>query len=780
MTLSNQGYFRSPTVYQDQVVFLCEDDLWQVPLQGGKAYRLTNARSVIHSPVFSPDGQWIACCSREEGEHDVYMLPAEGGPLKRLTFLNTVLYVIGWTRDGKSIIFRSAHQAFHRTNDAWLYQVSLEGGPIQRLEIGPATYLSWASKGKGRVIGRNAINNSYWKRYQGGTSGELWIDVKGDGSFKPLLPDLKGNPIRPQWIHNRIYFISDHEGIGNLYSCQTNGQDLQKESDQQEFYARDTNTDENHILFQSGGRLFGMSIKTKETFPISIQWHSPQTQTQRKFFYGEDYLEYACLHPQGHSLALTARGKLFSMPFWEKASVQYGPRDGVRHRLTSWLHDERLVTISDQAQKVEQLAVFASHPSQKPERLIKLPPGRVQSLGCSPTKNEITLSTNRLELYLLDIDKGKFKKLDQSSHYEIRDVIFSPDGKWLAYSKSISSELTAIFLLNLASKKIHQITQPIRFDFCPAFDPDGKWIYFLSSRTYNPTWDTVQFAATFSRSIKPYLITLKNDIMSPFLPEPHTPGKDSNQDEQEKNSSEKKDKSDKKSEDKESKKESKAKPLEIDFENIENRIIEFPVNEGLYGQIMGLPNKALFTEFPVSGDFDKPNEGPEEDEGILWAYDFDKLEVDQLASNVGTIQITPSAKTLMYRTGNMLRVLEAGVAVPEEESTAPSRKSGWLDLRRIRISINYPAEWQQMFQEAWRLQKEFFWREDLSGVDWQAVYQRYAPLVSHLGARSELSDLIWEMQGELATSHTYEWGGRLSLFSQIPYRSVRGGSGVCS
>ncbi|MGK5091779.1 S41 family peptidase [Deltaproteobacteria bacterium TL4] len=768
MASNYQGYFRNSTVYQNQVVFLCEDDLWQVNLQGGKAYRLTSARSEIASPVYSPDGQWIACCTREEGEHDVYILPSEGGPLRRLTYLNTALYVVGWTPDSQHIIFRSAHQAIHRNNDAWLYMVSHKTREITRFNYGPATFLSYAPKAKGLVLGRNTISNSRWKRYRGGTQGEVWIDPQGKGHFYRILKALQGNPIYPFWIEKRIYFISDHEDLGNLYSCDLKGEALQQETFQQKFYVRYPSTNGTHVVYHAGGDLWAHDLKTKDAYPIPIQWHSPQTQTQRKFVYGDEYFEDIQIHPHGHAVALTSRGKLFSMPLWEDAVTQYGIRNGVRYRLVSWLPDGRLVTVTDQTPKEEKLAVFKHYPVLEPERLIKLPAGRVQDIICSPNKNQVVLTTSRMELYLLDVDKGRLKKLDSSAVKEIKDVTFSPDGRWIAYTKALNMDLTAIFIADLESKKIHQVTQPIRYDFGPSFDPEGRWLYFLSSRNYNPIWDTVQFATTFSRSVKPYLITLKKDIYNPFLPEPHAPGKAVDLETPapvpggtESKNSEKTQKKETKPPKKTKKKEEPEIRIEIDFEGIEQRIIEFPVVDGLYEQILGLHNKVLFSEFPLNGDFDLPSDISEADsEGTIWMYDFEKQEQEQIASPVEWMQINTSSKTLLYSSGSQIRVIESGISLIEgEELSGANRKSGWLDLKRVRISVDYPSEWKQMFQEAWRLQKEFFWNEELSGVDWAQVSQKYFPLLDRIASRSELSDLIWEMQGELATSHTYEWGG---------------------
>ncbi len=771
---SYKGYFRNPTVFKDRVVFVCEDDLWQVPLSGGLALRLTSSGGHIFSPRFSADGQWLACCGRDEGHDDVYILPATGGPLQRLTYLNTAMRVVGWMPEGKRIVFWSTHQSVHQNADARLYTVTIEGGPLQSLPYGPAHFIDFAPDDKGIVLGRNAAHNFRWKRYRGGMTGEIWVRSKGKRKFVRLRfggsrHSLQGNPVSPLWIGSRLYFVCDHQGIGNLYSSLPDGSDLLQETFHEKSYVRDPTTDGQTLVYHAHGDLYSLDPSSKAHHAIDVEWRSPRVQLQRKFFYSDEYLENAAIHPQGHSIALTARGALFSMPLWEKAVSQHGRNQGIRSRLVQWLPDGRMATLLDWQKdegshpvdqtilSQEKLGIFPHHPQLEPELLLDLPPGRVQNMKSSPEKNQLALTTNRMELFLLEIDSQTLSKLDDSPLREIGDITFSPDGNWLAYSKHLALELTAIFLVNLNGKTVRQLTQPVRYDFAPAFDPHGLYLYFLSSRTYNPIADTVQIGVAFSRSIKPYLITLQKETSSPFSLQPHAPGKHKDPDEEKPpigGASLNREKAPR-------------QDLKIDLEGIENRIVEFPVKESLYEQITGLSDKVIFTEFPLTGELEEhEDEKNEKHKGLLWCYDFKKQELEEWGRDVSWMETTPCAQTLLYFSENRIRVVDAVHSIPEEQErypeggeSAPSRKNGWLDLSRVRISVDYAAEWEQMFRETWRLQKEFFWRLDLSGVDWERIYQLYAPLVRRVGSRSELSDLIWEMQGELGTSHAYEYGG---------------------
>ncbi|MBF0290154.1 MAG: PD40 domain-containing protein, partial [SAR324 cluster bacterium] len=393
MNQSYPGYFRSPTVHQDQVVFICEDELWQASLNGGAATRLTNSRGIISTPVFSPDGQWLACCGSEEGNDDIYILSSKGGPLQRLTHINTLMKVVGWSPNCDYVIFWSTHQSTHHNADACLYTVPVAGGPVQKLPYGPAHYIDYSPEQTGIIIGRHAAQNFRWKRYRGGMIGEIWIKLPNKRQFTRILQDLPGNPVCPLWINEHIYFVSDHEGIGNLYSCNINGKGIQQKTFQKEFYVRSPSTDGQTIVYHAGGKLFGFDLSSNREKQIEVECYGSRRQTQRKFFYGDEYLENATLHPNGHAIALTARGTLFSMPLWEQAVNQHGKGSGTRSRLAQWLADGKLAAIYDQDKEAEKLGIFPFHPQQQPELLLDLPSGRVQRMLSAPYKSQLALTT---------------------------------------------------------------------------------------------------------------------------------------------------------------------------------------------------------------------------------------------------------------------------------------------------------------------------------------------------------------------------------------------------
>jgi tricorn protease len=770
--IKQSGYYRFPTVAGNRVVFVCEDDLWSVSLEGGIATRLTSNLGEVTHPFLSPDGTQLAFVGREEGHLEVYVMPADGGVARRLTYLAADSSVVGWSQDGTSIIFASnTAQAFNRIYK--LYKINTEGGFPENLPLGLAHHISYSANG-GRVLGRNTNDIARWKRYRGGRAGVLWIDVQQTGIFQKLI-NLPGNLASPMWIKDRIYFISDHEGIGNIHSCTTNGLDLKQHTNSRDYYVRNATTDSKSIVYQAGAELFYFNPATEEHQQIQIDFRSPQIQRQRKFVDATRYVDSYAIHPDGQSTIITSRGKSFCFGNWEGGVTQIGIPDGVRYRLTCWLNDKkRFVTISDSS-GVEAIEIHTPDPKTPPERLEELDLGRVIRMNVSPVADLVVLSNHRHELILANLTTKQSQVIERSEYHPINSFCWSPDGNWIAYSFADNSQVSTIKLFSVENGNIHCLTEPSFWDFCPSFDPEGKFIYFISCREFNPVRDNHYFDWGFPSGMRPYLIALKKDTPSPFLRGVEQPAEKSkqnnnNSNEKTKNGENNNQQDQLTNNNGEEKtvvtpfENQKTSTIEIDFDGIVNRVIAFPVAEGNYRQIWGIKGKVLFTSFPIKSSLDENNNPKQtEDKASLLMYDFDQQKQDTIATEVTDFQVASASEMVIYSSKNRLqtrlRVCKVAAKSNVKLEDEPGRKTGWLDLRRLRISILPRLEWQQMFKEAWRLQKEHFWVEDMSGVDWDKVNQRYQPLLEKVTTRSEFSDLIWEMQGELGTSHAYESGG---------------------
>ncbi len=759
----NTGYFRSASIAGDRVVFLTEDDVWSVARTGGVARRLTSNLGPIGRTIVSPDGENIAYTGTEEAHAEVYVMSADGGPAQRRTYLGANTQVRGWTPGGDIIFISDAKEP--NRGDFGIYSVGAVAGQPTLVPIGPGNELAYAPDGKGMVLGRHTVDPARWKRYRGGTRGDIWIDRTGSGTYRRLLDNLNANLASPMWVGNRIYFLSDQEGIGNLYSCNQTGGDIHRHTDHDNYYARWASTDGVRVVYQHAAELWIYDPEQDTSQRIDIELRSPRIGRNRRFVDATKYMHGWAPHNDGHAIAVTTRGKLFTMPLWEQAPRQYGQRDGVRYRLARWTFDgASLVCISDEGGASgkgadEAIEVYSTADASRTKRLDKVDVGRATEMIPSPVANQVVIANHRNELIHVNLDTNRSKVLDTSRFERITGPVWSPDGRFVAYACSESQRSTSIKLCDVASGTTTLVTRPEFADVDPSFDPEGRYLYFLSYRVFDPVYDAQYFALGFPRSVRPHLVTLKADEPSPFIPKPRGFGDAAKEKEKEKEAEEAK-----KAEAKRAKTEAppKAKPVQIDLDGIADRVVAFPMPEGRYAQISGIKNKVLFASFPVEGALGGDIfEQDDEAKGKLEAYDLKELKLDTLAGGINGFQVCRDGSTLIYQAaGKKLRAIKAGEKPPErKEPEGPGRRSGWIELSRLRPSVDPASEYRQMYREAWRFQREHFWVADMSGVDWARIHDRYRPLVEKVASRLEFSDLMWEMLGELGTSHAYEIGG---------------------
>ena len=659
-------------------------------------------------------------------------MPAGGGEIQRLTYLASQSLVVGW-RDEKTILFSST--AFEGQRATSIAQVAVAGGLSQPLRLGPAAHLAFSPKGE-VLLERNSTrpDPAHWKRYRGGTAGRLWLAPHLDSEFKPLL-SMESNFSCPMFAGDRIYFLSDHEGIGNLYSCLRDSSDLRRETSHKEYYARNASTDGQKVVYHCGGDLYVYDIADRKSNRVEIDYRSQRTQRQRKFVPTHSFLDCAMPDPKGEAVAITARGQIHTLRNWD-GPVETIKQAGVRYRLAQYTHDgTKLISVNDQNGE-EELCIYDLK-TRTEERLGDPAWGRFVDLLASPKTNAAAFSNHRNEIWWIDFGTRQATRLAQDAHNVTREFNWSPDGRWLAFSLSEAWNRMHICIAELETGKVHKVTNPIFEDFGPNFDPEGRYLYFLSKRELNPVYDGMQFELSFPKGVIPCLLTLRKDVTSPFLaasddPKPESP--------------EKKD-------------EKKDVKLEIDFDGIEDRTIAFPMPEAKYARVAGLGKKVLFLSFPVEPalnlDFfakDPPAKG------ILEVYDFSQLKSDIIVSGVSDFAVSLDRSQMLLRIVNRVRLLKAGEK-PDDSASAFNKKHGWIDIDRAKTLVEPTAEWRQMLHEVWRLQRDHFWREDMSKINWKQALNRYRPLLDRISCRSEFGDLVWELQGELGTSHAYDFGG---------------------
>lgn len=722
-----QGYYQHPTVHGRNLVFVCEDDLWWAELKGGVAQRLTAARGRCRTPMFSPNGRYLAYTGRDEGVSEVYLLDTLGGEPQRLTFLGADTAVVGWSPDGEWIYYTSNEgQPFLRMHA--LGRVARQGGPHERLAWGPAASIAFEPEGPGRVLGRHTWDTARWKRYRGGTVGQFWIDRKGKNQWKALRPG-GGNLTSPLWLGERLYFGSDHDGHGHLYSCRPDGKDLRQHTEHQDFYLRRPNSDGKTLVYQSGAQIYRYDLASEQGSRVELKLRAAGFARQRKFTVSGTYLDSYDLHPKGKALACTVRGKALAFYTHERSVEQLGHSQGVRYRQASWLPDgERILCISDEGGE-EALEIY--HWRGALEERLELPVlGRPLRLAPAPKGPWLALTNHRYELWLVNLKTKATHRIEQNEHDRIPGLAWSPCGQFLAYSSPTGRLTAGLKLVNSQTFEVTPLTEGCFRDVAPHFDPKGRHLYFLSLRDFNPVWDNLFFEMSFPYGMKPYLLRLQADALDPFEFDPNPP------------------------EEPKRKKKAREEPTRIDLEDIDKRISAFPVGEGRFGQVEGCGDTVWFTRFPAEGTL---NEDPDVPRGTLVSYEFKTQESKDVYTKVSNFTTSLDGKFLCYRSHQRLRLVAVDKK-PESNEDTPGRKTGWLSGLRLRVQIDPRLEWQQMAREAWRLMREHFW-DPAAGHDWEGIYRRYQPLLERVGCRSELSDWLWELQGELGTSHAYESGG---------------------
>lgn len=751
------GYYRFPTIFNDRVVFTSDDDLWEVPLQGGRAQRLTSGLGESVRPAFSPCGQWLAFTSNGEGNPEAFIMPSEGGPARRLTYLGVDTATVGFSPDGKVIITTTHGQAFQRPSV--LFEVPAEGGEPAQLPWGPAASISFqasTSTGDGIVIARNADDIGRWKRYRGGAAGCLWVTEDGE-QWNRLFPEIESGFCRPMWIMDRIFFISDMEDHGNLYSCLPDGSDLKRHTHHEGFYVRFATHHNGTIVYSLGGSLRRYTIATDEDAEINIVFPSPRTQLDRRFAEAAPYLDDIALHPSGHSMAIVTRGSVFNFGHWEGAVRQTGVTHGVGYRMPLYLDRERLLIISDEGGE-EHFEVHYIQGVRAPERLeVEVDFGRPIEQRLS-NKGVLAFSNHRHELCTLDLQTGEALCIDRSAYERIEGLGWSEDGRYLAYSFANTSHTALIRVYDTQTQTRHDVTTGEFKDVAPTFDPLGRYLYFLSFRFFEPVQDQIFFEVSFPASMKPCLVTLRPDVPSPFIEKPRAleDEEDSEAEEEEETSENTETEGTGESE---GATEEVDESLVIDFEGIEHRIDSFPVAVAEYVQIDCTEDRVFWTVFGInSGEEESLLRGPKP-AGRVGYYSLKDHEVKVFSHEVDGFRLGPDRKTMAIW-GEGLRIVSATAATAsDEDDDTPGRKSGWVDLGRISLLLDVRSEWRQMLREAWRLMRDHFWDKDLGGIDWDDVWARYSPLVELVSTRSEFSDVVWTMQGELGTSHAYELGG---------------------
>ncbi|HEY0450765.1 S41 family peptidase [Actinophytocola sp.] len=738
------SYLRHPHLHGDLVTFVAEDDVWLAPLDGGRAWRVSADQAGAGSPRFSPDGAHLAWTSWRDVEPEVHLAPADGGPSRRLTYWgdpNTE--VIGWS--GEEVLATST-VGQPSARRSWAYEIAADGSGSRRLPYGPVGGVAYGPEGAVLLLGAYSREPAWWKRYRGGTAGKLWLDADGDGEFARFQAELDGNLSSPMWVGDRVAFLSDHEGVADLYSCAPDGSGLRRHRVDApgEFYARNATTDGSRVVFHRAGRLWlvaGLdSDENAEPRELDIRLGGPRGARAPYPVRASDELGDVGPDHTGRGSAVEVRGTVHWVTHRDGPARALAAEPGVRARLPRTLGEQVVwVTDADGEDALEIAPVDGVAAGSAPRRIGSGQLGRVLELAASPDGRRVAVTTHDGRLLLVDADTGELREVTRSENGDPLDLAFSPDSGWLAWSHPGPIPLRHIRMASTTDLSIVDVT-PIRFvDTDPVFTVDGKHVAFLSARSFDPVYDVHVFDMSFPNGSRPHLVPLAATTPSPFSPQLRGRPVDDEDSPKDKHDGEDDD---------------APARTDVDLEGLAERVVPVPVPAARYSTLRAVKGGLVWLRNPLAGVLGEDDDLDDEDDSrsVLERYDFTKRKLEVLVEGVDDVWVSGDGERLVVRDGHALRVQPAD---RKSDGDADSADDVKVDLSRVRVQVDPGAEWRQSFDEAWRLMRDHFWRADMGGVDWAAVRDRYRPLVDTVGSHDELVDLLWELQGELGTSHAY-------------------------
>jgi len=717
---------RFPDIYQNQVVFTYGGDLYTINLPGGTARKLTSHNGFELFAHFSPDGKTIAFTGQYDGNTEVFTIPAEGGIPKRITVTATLgrddvgdrmgpnNIVMGWTPDGENIIFRSRKQSFNSFK-GMLFKVSPKGGIPEQLPFSVAGFNSYSPDGQKIAFNRVFREFRTWKYYRGGMADDIRVfDFKSKETIN--VSNNKAQDIFPMWAGNKIYFLSDRDRIMNLFEYNTETKETRKLTDYKDYDIKFPSIGRDAIVFEKGGYLFRFDLLTEKISKIHVSIKNDFIIARNEIKDASNRISDISLSPKGKRMVISARGDVFNVPVEKGISRNLTQTSSVHERNAEWSPDgKNIAFISDKNGEFEIYLMKASE-YKDAKQLTRNSDTYIFDFQWSPNSEKIVYNDKKFRLWIIDIKSGKKTKADQSGFGPINDYSWSPDSKWISYVKP-EQGMNQISLYNLDNKESTTITDSWYSSGNPVFSKNGKYLFFVSARDFNPTYSNTEWNHIYQNMNKLYMITLAKDTKNPLG------YKDAKVDLQVKEK-----------EEPDSDKE-KTNDINIDLEDIGNRIIGLPVSAGNYYGLEATEN-TLFYIFISSSS------------GGMKLKSFDLKSGKETSHGSGyNFGLTPNGKKMLLVQGKNMSL----IPIP----SGPVKMGARIDLSNLKVTVNKQEEWTQIFEESWRQMRDFFYDPNMHGVDWQAIHDKYEPLIEHVRHRSDLSYILGEMIGELSIGHAY-------------------------
>jgi tricorn protease len=748
---------QKPTLSKTHIVFAYAGDLWSVPREGGDAVRLTTGTGTETDPAFSPDGKLVAFTGEYDGNVDVFVVPASGGVPKRLTWHPAPDLVLGWTPDGKRIMFSSPRTSYSRFNE--MFTVPVEGGVEEKLPF-PSGYEASMSP-DGQSIAYEPIGKAFtmWKKYRGGQTSRIWLARLSDSSVTKV-PRTNSNDFNPMWAGERVYFLSDRNGPVTLYSYDTKTRAVREAVPNTGLDVKSASLGPDAIVYEQFGGIFLYDLKTGKSKSIPIQVQGDFPALRPKFLNVARMLGSPAVSPNGARAVFAAHGEIITVPAEKGDPRNLTNTPGVMEREPQWSPDGKSIAYLSDESGEYALHVRDQSGETEPTK-IELKPGFYRFPRFSPDSKKITLIDSFQRLWYVDLETKKQVEVDQDT-YQMRngDIAgaWSPDGKWLAYSKVLANELSAIHLFSLASGKATQVTDGLSDADNPVFDRDGKYLYFTASTNSGESLGLDIHAVGRTSTSSIYLAVLNKMQTSPFSPES----------DEEKATEEKKPDAPKAEPAKpDAAKQAVAPDVEIDLDAIDQRILSVPMPPRRYAALqVGKAGTLLALEFQ------QPGEGAaDEPPGMtIHRYDLNARKSDVALSGVRNFQMSFGGDKALYQQGDNwiiapLRAMATGPAAAPPPAGGPAPTP--LKTATIEVRVDPVQEWRQMYREAWRTECDWFYDRNAHGLDLKAAEKKYEPYLRNVASRNDLTYLFQEMLGNLVVSHMGTGGGDLPEVKRV-------------
>ena len=729
---------RFPSTNGSEIVFSYAGDLFKVSANGGEAKRLTSHVGYEMFSRFSPDGKLIAFTGQYDGNTEVYTVPSDGGEPLRLTYTATNArddlgdrmgpnnIVMCWTADGKSVVYRN------RTGSGFIGNLKLvdkEGGLSETIPLPEGGFCSYSPDGKKLAYNRVMREFRTWKYYKGGMADDIWI-YDADKKSVENITNNDAQDIFPMWVGDEIYFSSDRDRTMNIFVYNTKTKETSKVTNFTDFDVKFPSTNGKMIVFEKGGYIFKLDPSTKNVSKVSISLASDNIYARSEIKDGGKYLSAASLSPDGKRVTVTARGEIFNLPAEQGVTKNITRTPGAHERSATWSPDgKHIAYISDATGETE--LYMQSAEGGEAIALTKNNDTYIRNFEWSPNSDYIVYTDRKNRVVLLNVLNKNKTIIIQDPIGTPSGVSFSPDNKWLTYTRFASNEFSIVYVYNLADKKEYAVTDRWYNSGSPVFSTDGKYLIFSSSRDFNPIYGAKEWNHIYRYEGSIYLTLLKKETPSPFLQK---------DDGNEVKKAEVKVEEGKKKED-DKKTDKPAVDVVIDIEGLSDRIVNIPVSQGNYGGLYSDGKKVYYSRG-----------------GSTYVYDLEKKKEDSVAEGA-RMWVEPGSKKAGFFKGGQVYVTD----IPSGKANLEKP----VNLSDIKITTDYAAEWTQIFNEAWRAFRDGFYVENMHGVDWKAMKEKYAVLLPYVKNRLDLNYVIGEMISELNCGHAYVSTGEMDRPERI-------------